>query len=165
MIATKENISSAHLTIEEVKKMTLRVVCRTIVLDQETARILLVRNRGQDFWYAPGGGWDHAVESIKECVSRETLEETGIQVHPVRLLYVQEFRPGNGDEHLELFWFAFPTGTTKLGTIEDQHGIVEEARWFSRDELCELKVFPTRLKDRFWHEISSALTSPNTFLE
>jgi len=145
--------------------MALRVVCRTIVLDQDNAHILLVRNTGQDFWYAPGGGWDHQKESIKECLVRETFEETGLKIHPVRLLYAQEFRPGNGDEHLELFWFGFLIGSATLENIQDTHGIVEEARWFSKDELQQIKVFPEKLKDKFWYELSSVLSSPNAFLE
>lgn len=145
--------------------MALRVVCRTIVLDQETAHVLLVRNKGETFWYAPGGGWDHEKESIKECLIRETLEETGIKTHPLRLLYVQEFRPGNRDEHLELFWLAFLIGPAALGEIHDEHGVVEEARWFSKDELRDIKVFPEKLKDRFWYELSDVLSSPNVFLD
>ncbi len=145
--------------------MALRVVCRTIVLDQDNAHILLVRNTGKDFWYAPGGGWDHQKESIKDCLVRETFEETGLKVHPVRLLYVQEFRPGNNDEHLELFWFAFLIDSSTIGNIKDAYGIVEEARWFSKDELQQIKVFPEKLKDKFWYELSSVLSSPNAFLE
>jgi ADP-ribose pyrophosphatase YjhB (NUDIX family) len=134
-------------------------------LDQETARLLLVRNQGTEYWYAPGGGWNHEIESIEQCSVRETEEETGIKIYPVRLLYVQEFRPNNGDVHLELFWFAYPTGSIEIRNIKDLHGIVEEARWFSRDELHPLTVFPKRLKDQFWHELGSALTSPNPFLK
>lgn len=145
--------------------MALRVVCRTIVLDQENAHVLLVRNKGGDFWYAPGGGWDHEKESIRECLVRETFEETGVRVHPLRLLYVQEFRPGNGDEHLELFWFAFLIGPSELAKVHDEYGIVEESRWFSKDELREIKVFPEKMKDKFWYELSSVLSSPNAFLE
>lgn len=145
--------------------MALRVICRTIVLDQETARLLLVRNKNADFWYAPGGGWDHEDESIEQCSVRETEEETGIKIHPIRLLYTQEFRPGNDDVHLELFWFAYPIGETEIGDINDLHGIVEEARWFSKEELQDIKVFPKRLREQFWHELSSILSSPNLFLK
>lgn len=145
--------------------MALRVICRTIVLDQETANLLLVRNKGADFWYAPGGGWDYENESIEECSARETEEETGIKIHPVRLLYTQEFRPENGDVHFELFWFAYPIGPTTIEAVNDLHGIVEEARWFSKEELETVTVFPKRLKDQFWHELSNVLSSPNPFLK
>lgn len=142
----------------------LRVICRAIVLDPETARLLFVRNKDADFWYPPGGGWDEN-ESIEQCVTRETEEETGIKIQPVRLIYVQEFRPENDDIHLELFWFGYPIGPTKLGNINDLHGIVEEARWLSREELLRVKVFPKRLKDQFWDELGGALASPNPFMK
>lgn len=143
--------------------MNLRVICRAIVLDQEDAKILLVRNADGDFWYPPGGGWQPESEGLMECIVRETVEESGISIYPIRLLYVQEFRPGNDDVHVELFWLAYPISSTET-TVHDLHGIVEEARWFSREELQALTVHPARLKDQFWHELSSVLTSPNPFL-
>jgi ADP-ribose pyrophosphatase YjhB (NUDIX family) len=145
--------------------MALRVICRTIVLDQGSAKVLLVRNAGADFWYAPGGGWDHELESIEDCAVREVREEAGVAIYPVRLLYVQEFRPGNGDTHIELFWFGYPIGPTELSGGKDLHGVVEEARWFSKDDLQPLKIFPKRLKDQFWHELGGLLISPNPFLK
>lgn len=145
--------------------MPLRVICRSIVLDQETAKILLVRNANARFWYLPGGGWEADSESIEECIVREVREETGINVHPVRLMYVQEFRPDNDDIHLELFWFCYPTGSTTLGEVKDLHGIVEEARWFSREDMAPHAIFPKRLKNQFWHELASAISTPNPFLK
>lgn len=145
--------------------MALRVLCRTIILDPETAKILLVQNKGADFWYAPGGAWEYESESIEQCAIRETEEETGIKIHPIRLLYAQEFRPENDDVHLELFWFGYPIGPTVIEGVKDHHGIVEEARWFSKEDLQVLKVFPVRLKDQYWHELASTLMSPNPFLK
>lgn len=144
--------------------MALRVICRAIILDQETTRVLLVRNQKASFWYTPGGGWDGEREDLQYCVIRETEEETGIKIHPIRLLYVQEFHPGNGDIHLELFWFAYPLEGTEIPPIADHHGIVEEARWFLREDLQPLKVYPVRLKNQFWHELAGMLTSPNPLI-
>lgn len=145
--------------------MPLRIVVRTIVLDQQTARVLLVRNKDATFWYAPGGGWDFEIESVEACAIRETLEETGINIHPTRLLYVQEFRPDNGDTHLELFWLGVPLDSTELKDICDIGGIVEEARWFTQAELESITVYPKKLKSAFWNELSSILTVPDPFLK
>ncbi len=144
--------------------MSLRVICRAVVLDQETAKILLVRNKGSDFWYPPGGGWQPETEDILKCVAREVKEEAGISIFATRLLYVEEFRPNNNDVHLELFWFAHPTASTQT-SVEDLHGIVEEAKWFSKEDLQLLCVFPERLKNQFWHELSGLLGSPNPFIK
>jgi 8-oxo-dGTP pyrophosphatase MutT (NUDIX family) len=144
--------------------MTVRVVCRGIILDQDSAKLLLVRNKGSDFWYPPGGGWDHADETIEQCIIRETLEETTIHIQPIRLLYVQEFHPSKEVSHLELFWFCTPISSTKIGNIKDLHGITEEARWFSKEDIQTITVFPERLKSKFWIELSSTLGSPNPLI-
>jgi len=145
--------------------MAVRIICRAIVIDQENAKVLLVRNAGQSFWYPPGGGWEAEQESVLECVVRETFEEAKIKICPVRLLYVQEFRPDNQDIHLELFWLANPISETEIKDIHDPHGIVEEARWFSHEDLHSMVVYPKRIKEQFWHELGSMLTSPNPFLK
>ena len=69
-----------------------------------------------------------------------------------------------GDVHLELFWLAYPIGPTALGEIRDLHGIVEEAQWFTRQEIEALTVFPERLKSHFWVELG-ALNVPNPFIK
>lgn len=145
--------------------MALRTICRAVVMDQETARILLVRNQGASFWYPPGGGWEAEKESVLECVVRETFEEAGIRICPVRLLYVQEFHPDNNDIHLELFWLAYPISETEIHSISDAHGIVEEARWFTQDDVHGITVYPKRLASQFWHELGTILASPNPFLK
>lgn len=145
--------------------MTVRIICRGIILDQETAMLLLVRNKGETFWYPPGGGWKHECETVEECIVRETVEETGIQIQPIRLMYVQEFHPNKTISHLELFWFCVPISSTEITKIEDLHGITEEARWFSKEDVQTLTVFPKVLKTRFWAELSIALASPNPFLK
>ena len=140
--------------------MNLRGIWRTIVLDSVTNKLRLVRHEGGNFWYAPGGGWEYESESVQECASREAIEETGIAVEVIRLLYVQEFRPNKTDVHIELFWLAHPASNTEIGDIDDQFGTVEEARWFSKEELQSLTVYPVELKERFWNEISESTTPP-----
>ena len=46
-----------------------------------------------DFWCTMGGGMDPG-ESIKECLRREMIEETGIEPEIGRLLYIQQFMSG-----------------------------------------------------------------------
>jgi 8-oxo-dGTP pyrophosphatase MutT (NUDIX family) len=87
----------------------LRVLCRVVTYDPATHSILLVRNRDQKWWCAPGGGWDHAQETILECAKREAFEETGVQVNIVKLLYVQTLHIKKQNSiWLEQFWLAEP---------------------------------------------------------
>lgn len=124
----------------------LRINARVLVYDNN--RLLLVRNRNANFWYPPGGGWEHAQETIQECAIREIYEETGYRVHLKRMLWTQELR----DEdkiYFEIFWLAALT-KQNTQTIEklaahidhDPTGMVEEAKWFKESELQRLKVFP-----------------------
>jgi ADP-ribose pyrophosphatase YjhB (NUDIX family) len=48
-------------------------------------RILLVNEPGEGAWSVPGG-WADVGESPSEAAARETLEESGYRVKPVRLL-------------------------------------------------------------------------------
>ena len=48
-------------------------------------QILLVKESGDEDWSLPGG-WADVGESASEAAVRETLEESGYRVRPVRLL-------------------------------------------------------------------------------
>ena len=130
----------------------LRVLCRVVTYDPATHSILLVRNRGQKWWCAPGGGWDYAQETMLECAKREALEETSVRVNIAKLLYVQTLYIKKQDSTwLEQFWLAEPAGSVEIpqGHI-DQHCVVDEARWFNQPEAQSITVYPEILKNAFW---------------
>lgn len=129
----------------------LRVISRVMILDNN--KILLVRNKDANFWYPPGGGWEYDGETLIECARREVQEETGYDVDIDNLVWVDEFR----EEHknrvmLETFWRAH-LSSRNTQTLEgllnhidlDVNGAVEEAAWFSFDELKDLQIFPRTL--------------------
>lgn len=130
--------------------MALRVINRVIVFDRRNERMLLVRNRGANFWYAPGGGWNYQKEDLANGAIREICEEVGIQVRISHILYVRPFQPASNVMQLEIFWLAAPMRVTLPKYHIDRHGLVEEARWFKQPELHALRVFPERLKIAFW---------------
>lgn len=144
----------------------LRVLCRVVTYDPVTHSILLVRNRGQKWWCAPGGGWDHTQETILECARREALEETGIQVNILKFLYMQTLNIRKQDSiWLEQFWLAEPTGGVKIpqGHI-DQYGVVDESRWFTRTEMQVIMIYPEVLKNTFWGIVDGLLQEDNRYL-
>ncbi|MDO8600429.1 MAG: NUDIX domain-containing protein [bacterium] len=147
--------------------MEIRIVTRVVVYDSEGRKVLLVKNRGQDFWYPPGGGWDYNKENIIECAEREVLEETGLSVKIIRLLYVQEFHEGLDTISFEIIWLANPIATATLNKLhidQDVDGKVEKAEWFSEKELQDIKVFPERLRDTFWKNIEKFLKDEDPFI-
>lgn len=144
----------------------LRVLCRVITYDPATHSILLVRNRGQKWWCAPGGGWDYAQETMRECAKREALEETGVQVNVTKLLYVQTLYIKKQDSTwLEQFWLADLAGSVEIpqGHI-DQHGVVDEARWFNQAEVQAITVYPEVLKNTFWDVVAGVIQGKDRYL-
>lgn len=148
-------------------KMNVRILARAIIYDPKKNKILLVKNKGAEFWYAPGGGWEHDEENILECVEREVQEEVGIRVNVESMIYAQEFQATEDTKFLELFWLTTP----KEGGIYDEdhidldpNGQVEIAKWYSKDSLSDLKVFPKRLKSTFWDNIDFFLNKEDPFI-
>lgn len=120
-----------------------RLVVRMLVQDQNE-RSLLVQNRGQDFWYPPGGGLEPA-ETLAQAAVREVLEETGVRARVERLLFVVEFLDPRLDEQNIEFFF--------LGTLEGygDDGHEHAMRWFERREMLNNPaIFPTQLRQPEW---------------
>jgi len=73
-----------------------------VVTDDDAGQVVLVRSRDTGCWVLPGGAIDPG-ESPADAVVRETWEETGLVVEPVRLCGVWGGRPefrityANGD--------------------------------------------------------------------
>ncbi len=147
--------------------MNIRILSRVVVYDQKDNKILLVKNKGTNFWYAPGGGWEHEKENILQCAEREVIEEVGLKVNIKRLLYAQEFHATEDTIFFEMFWLAVPKEGTEIDEAHidlDPNGQVETAKWYSKEELQELKVFPKRLKNTFWDNISRMLEDEDPFI-
>ncbi|MFA7285784.1 MAG: NUDIX hydrolase [Candidatus Paceibacterota bacterium] len=141
-----------------------RVICRAVVLDKQQESILLVRNKNANFWYPPGGGLESG-ESLSDCITREILEETGLEATLDRFLYLQEFSPNSTEVYLEMFWLAYPKNGSVLPKVHlDNGGIVAESRWFFKTELSSLELFPERLKKQLWDDLEKLLCVPNQFL-
>lgn len=61
--------------------------------------VLLVKRRdepNQGRWSPPGGSVELG-ETVEEAAARETLEETGVTVRPIRVVDVREFLDRDGD--------------------------------------------------------------------
>ena len=148
--------------------MNLRIITRVITYDPESRKILLVKNKDQDFWYPPGGGWHYGTENLLECARRGVKEETGLDINISRLLYIQEFHDAPDSISLETMWLAKPQSATKLDVLhvdKDVDGKVESAKWFSKNDLRGFKVFPKRLQNTFWDNIERFLREEDPFIE
>ena len=69
--------------------MKKRVSCRAIIFDNERM-VSMYREKDDKVYYTfPGGGIDEN-ETEEECVIREVKEEFGIDVKPVKKVYIYE---------------------------------------------------------------------------
>ena len=114
-----------------------------IVYDPSGA-ILLVRQREGDVWSTPGGVVEPD-ESPAAAIVREVREETGLAVHPVRILGVfggPEFvvRYPNGDE-AQYVMTVFECEVDGGVAVPD-HDETTELRWVVPAEFERLRVSP-----------------------
>ena len=129
-------------------------------------KILLVRRANppmQGEWSLPGGLVETG-ETTREAVKREILEETGLEIEPVRLVEVFEriLRDGEGriEYHFVLLDYLCRVTSGEAHAASD----VTQVRWAKLDELTALAVAPETCevirKAFLWSEETTA-TSPD----
>jgi ADP-ribose pyrophosphatase YjhB (NUDIX family) len=115
--------------------------------------VLLVRNRdtGGDFYLLPGGGQEFG-ETLTDAAIRETAEETGLLISPLRLVLVREYIGANSEfaledcdvHQVELMFLAELVGeaadTERLGD-EMQVGV----EWLPVGGLGRVRIYPSAL--------------------
>src|SRR5215204_978184 len=134
----------------ETGPATPKVDVRAAVFREE--RILLVKEPGEGGWSLPGG-WADVGESPSEAAVRETLEEAGYRVRPVRLLAAYDRdRQGHPPIPYHVYKLVF------LCEILDDHpSLAVEADGvgsFGEHELPELslsRVNPVQVRRFFEH--------------
>ena len=85
----------------------MRVKARAVIVRDGRLVVSRERRRGRKHVLLPGGRVKDG-ESITEALVREVGEETGIEINPIRLLYVAEVVGGHSVHDLNLVWLAEP---------------------------------------------------------
>ncbi|MBE3575547.1 MAG: NUDIX hydrolase [Firmicutes bacterium] len=119
--------------------------CQAVVVRE--GRLLLVEQRDHQgpYWTLPGGGL-HYGESLAECVRRETKEETGLEVEPLRLLSVVE-QPPAPTFRWQVVGFLFESRATGGQAApgydpELPPGSICSVGWWAPADLGRLRVYP-----------------------
>ncbi|MGV3538561.1 MAG: NUDIX domain-containing protein [Rufibacter sp.] len=117
-------------------------VCGLLVIEN---KLLLARHKAAFgdgvFWVPPGGGLEYG-EKVKDCLKREFLEETGLEVEAGRFLYINEFlrEPLHA---LELFFeVKLVNGELALGTDPElalDAQLLEEVRFLTVRDMFQLQ--------------------------
>jgi len=113
--------------------------------DPENApRVLLVR-RGQPplvgEWSLPGGVLECG-ETLREAVTREAREETGLLVETGDMMGVYERVIRGEQERVRYHYVLIDFLSRPVGGELKAGSDAAEVRWFTRDELPELKLTP-----------------------
>jgi len=129
-----------------------RVRIRGCALVVRNEALLLVNQtvptRSNPVWLAPGGEVEMG-ESVKEAAKRETLEETGLHIDPVRLIAVHEFvePPFHA---VELFFLSEISGGSLIVGTDPEHSAIDQqildTAFINFDRLKDLSIIPEFLK-------------------
>lgn len=101
-------------------------------------RILLVKEPGEGGWSLPGG-WADVGESPSEATARETLEESGYRVRPVRLLAAYD-RDRHGHPPIPYYVYKLVFLCEILDEVPSSNVDTDEVRFFTEKELPELSI-------------------------
>jgi len=139
-------ILSAHSTgtLEEAAELlalergpaTPKVDVRAAVFRDN--RILLVKEPDEGGWSVPGG-WADVGESPSEAAARETLEESGYRVKPVRLLAAYD-RDRRGHPPMAYHVYKLVYLCDILDEVPRSDVDTDGARFFGEQEIPELSV-------------------------
>lgn len=95
-------------------------------------KILLVHNRGfSGEMYSVIAGFVDLGESLEECVRRDIREEVGLEVKNIRYFSSQNW--GFTSSLMIAFTAEYESGEIKIDDVE-----IDDAAWFSRDNLPEI---------------------------
>ncbi len=127
----------------------LRISAGGIIIKNN--KILLVRyieNSGKSYLVAPGGSVN-GEEGLSQAVVREVKEETGIDVVPDKILCVEDLC--FDVYRMTKVWFLCRVTGGRLertqGAIDEK---INEAKWFSKDQLKDETVYPSIIMDYSW---------------
>lgn len=119
--------------------------------------VLLVRyrnsNNSDTYLVGPGGALEER-ENVIQAIIRETKEETGITVKPIRVAAIEDLICSRYKMIKVWMVCEFVDGEIQHTQEADQENIIEAA-WFTRDQLTQEVVFPTPLMQHEWEELRS----------
>ncbi|MDF9800432.1 8-oxo-dGTP diphosphatase [Catalinimonas alkaloidigena] len=129
--------------IQRVYGQKLRV--RVVGLCFSGDNLLLVKHKAltkKGYFFSPPGGGMQFGESAEDCLKREFLEETGLEIIVNRFLFTHEFL-APPLHAVELFFSVeMKGGTLKTGydpEMNEQEQIIEMVDFFSPPEIDEEK--------------------------
>lgn len=140
---------------------------RVIVFDEDN-RILMVRQDHPErtVWMVPGGGIEDGENSAQAAV-REVLEETGLEVEILGLIWHVEEVSDRGQRFVNFFKARVAGGELKLGAdpeFSEDEQVLAQVRFMSRDEVSGLEnLYPEFLREELWQHLEQGNIDYNAF--
>jgi len=121
--------------------------CRAVIL-YENKLLVVKHDKDFDYYALPGGHLEFG-EDVKECLSREIIEELGVKPEIGRLLYINTFIGKNNIQPME-FFFEVINGKDYLNieNIERSHSHeLFEIYWAS--SFDDINILPQKFAEDF----------------
>lgn len=122
------NILPRYLRYRAVRAMQRKftVSAGAVVLNEKGEVLLLdhLLRPTANGWGIPGG-FINPAEQIDEAVKREIMEETGLELENLQLVWVRTI-----NRHIEAIFVATGKGEAKVKSME-----IKEVKWFPLDQL------------------------------
>lgn len=151
------------------RRPRVRVTTRAILLHRGHVLLIRAEDPGRTWYFLPGGLVEHG-ESLEDACAREVKEETGLDVHVRRPLYLREFiaaRHQRRSVHMpskhHVLGMLFLCELTerdreepleRLGRFTPDGGArgVKGLEWKSLRELAEIEIMPPHVKQALMGE-------------
>lgn len=117
--------------LNDIDDCLYRVAVRVLIVEND--KVLLVKEKSDDWWALPGGGVDHG-DSIEATLLREVEEELGVPANAIKsdfnIIHNNIGNVVNGVPRMNLFFTA--TVPSEMLAKTDH---VAEWQWFNREEF------------------------------
>lgn len=124
--------------LPEIDDALYRIAARVLVIKDK--KVLLVREKDDDWWSFPGGGVDYG-ETLHEALIREVIEELGVPPKHIKLdetiAFISIGAVVNGVPRCNIF-YRVEVPEEEIKPTDD----VYEQKWFSLDELTNIYISP-----------------------
>jgi len=137
-LATQETLEKLDAFFDETREyVTPKVDIRGVVFNDQ-GKLLLVKEKHDGGWSLPGG-WADIGSSPRENVAREVLEETGLQVEPVRVLAIHDKKCHPHPPSLNYVYKIFILCRITGGNLNSAFDILDKG-FFDRNAIPPLSL-------------------------
>ena len=124
--------------LAQIDDALYRIATRVLVIKDK--KVLLVREKDDDWWSFPGGGIDYG-ETIREALVREAVEELGVSPENItidnEIAFISIGAVVSGVPRCNIF-YKVEVPEDEIKPTDD----VFEQKWFSLDEFPDIYLSP-----------------------